>query len=101
MISMLPKQQPKRSSTSETLGITESCCAQLECKRKSGSTLLVVPRWARAALVIAIIYLFPVGVSSLESGIKVMGADTQERLFSSVSNPLVGLFIGLLGTALV
>jgi len=30
-----------------------------------------------------------------------MGADTQERLFSSVSNPLVGLFIGLLGTALV
>ena len=67
----------------------------------SGSTLLVVPRWARAALVIAIIYLFLVGVSSLESGIKVMGADTQERLFSSVSNPLVGLFIGLLGTALV
>ncbi|MBL6635405.1 MAG: hypothetical protein O3B40_05060 [Actinobacteria bacterium] len=47
----------------------------------SGSTLLVVPRWARAALVIAIIYLFLVGVSSLESGIKVMGADTQERRF--------------------
>jgi len=40
-------------------------------------------------------------VSSLESGIKVMGADTQERLFSSVSNPIAGLFVGLLGTVLV
>ncbi len=30
-----------------------------------------------------------------------MGADTQERLFSSVDNPLAGLFIGVLGTVLV
>ena len=30
-----------------------------------------------------------------------MGADTQERLFSTVSNPLAGLFIGILGTILV
>ncbi|MGA0231061.1 MAG: Na/Pi symporter, partial [Ilumatobacteraceae bacterium] len=41
------------------------------------------------------------GVSSLEGGIKVMGADTQERLFSNVSHPIAGLFIGLLGTVLV
>ena len=60
-----------------------------------------VPRWLRSIMVLALIYLFLVGVSSLESGIKVMGADTQERLFSSVSNPLAGLFIGLLGTVLV
>ena len=60
-----------------------------------------VPRWLRALVVLGLIYLFLAGVSSLESGIKVMGADTQERLFSQVSNPLVGLFIGLLGTVLV
>lgn len=60
-----------------------------------------VPRWLRSIIVLALIYLFLVGVSSLESGIKVMGADTQERLFSTVSNPLAGLFIGLLGTVLV
>ena len=60
-----------------------------------------IPRWFRGILVLAIIYLFLVGVSSLESGIKVMGADTQERLFSSVSNPIVGLFIGVVGTVLV
>ncbi len=52
-------------------------------------------------LVIALIYVFLVGVSSLESGIKVMGADTQERLFSNVDNPLAGLFVGILGTVLV
>ncbi|HJM28940.1 MAG: Na/Pi symporter [Acidimicrobiales bacterium] len=60
-----------------------------------------MPTALRASLVIGLIYTFLVGVSSLESGIKVMGADTQESLFSSVSNPIAGLFIGILGTVLV
>jgi len=67
----------------------------------SEATPIRVPRWLRSITVLALIYLFLVGVSSLESGIKVMGADTQERLFSSVSNPIAGLFVGLLGTVLV
>lgn len=60
-----------------------------------------MPPLLRSALVVALIYFFLVGVSSLEAGIKIMGADTQERLFSTVSNPLAGLFIGVLGTILV
>ena len=60
-----------------------------------------LPRPARAVLVVGFIYLFLVGVSSLEAGIKAMGADTQEQLFSNVSHPLAGLFIGILGTVLV
>jgi solute carrier family 34 (sodium-dependent phosphate cotransporter) len=60
-----------------------------------------MPTPLRATIVLGLIYTFLVGVSSLESGIKVMGADTQEMLFSSVSNPLAGLFIGILGTVLV
>jgi sodium-dependent phosphate cotransporter len=60
-----------------------------------------LPTPARAVLVFGLIYVFLVGVSLLESGIKVMGADTQERLFSSVDNPLAGLFVGILGTVLV
>jgi sodium-dependent phosphate cotransporter len=55
----------------------------------------------RATLVVGLIYVFLVGVSSLESGIKLLGADVQESLFSGVTNPLAGLFIGLLGTVLV
>ena len=60
-----------------------------------------MPTLLRASFVFGLIYTFLVGVSSLESGIKVMGADTQESLFSSVSNPVAGLFIGILGTVLV
>ncbi len=57
--------------------------------------------WARSILVFLLIYTFLIGVSMLEKGIKVMGEDTQETLFSSVDNPLAGLFIGILGTVLV
>lgn len=60
-----------------------------------------LPTPARAALVVALIYIFLVGVSMLESGIKVMGADTQASLFESVNNPIAGLFVGILGTVLV
>jgi sodium-dependent phosphate cotransporter len=60
-----------------------------------------MPAGVRALFVLTLIYVFLVGVSLLESGVKVMGADTQERLFQGVSNPLAGLFVGILGTVLV
>lgn len=60
-----------------------------------------MPTGLRALLVVTLIYVFLVGVSLLESGIKVMGADTQQQLFEGVSNPLAGLFVGILGTVLV
>lgn len=60
-----------------------------------------MPTWLRAILVGGLIYLFLVGVSALEAGVKVMGQDTQERLFESVSNPIAGLCVGILGTVLV
>jgi sodium-dependent phosphate cotransporter len=64
-------------------------------------TRLEMPTWMRSALVFGLIYTFLVGVSTLEKGIKIMGEDTQERLFSSVSNPIAGLCVGILGTVLV
>lgn len=60
-----------------------------------------LPGPARSVIVFALIYLFLVGVSLLEAGIKDMGAETQEQLFAPVGNPLAGLFIGILGTVLV
>jgi sodium-dependent phosphate cotransporter len=48
-----------------------------------------------------LIYIFLVGVSSLEAGIKIMGQDTQESLFSAAGNPIAALCIGILGTVLV
>lgn len=60
-----------------------------------------IPASLRSAIVVGLIYFFLVGVSSLEAGIKIMGEDTQERLFSAASNPIAALSIGILGTVLV
>jgi len=59
-----------------------------------------VPAPIRAAVVIALLFLFLVGVGLLESGINALGSDVQEELFSSVSNPMAGLFVGILATVL-
>ncbi len=60
-----------------------------------------LPTPVRSVLVFTLIYLFLVGVSLLEAGVKVMGEDTQKSLFESVNNPLAGLLVGILGTVLV
>jgi sodium-dependent phosphate cotransporter len=60
-----------------------------------------MPTAFRSLFVLGFIYIFLVGVSSLETGIKIMGQDTQESLFSAVDNPIAGLCIGVLGTVLV
>lgn len=60
-----------------------------------------LPPAARAAAVVALLYLFLVGVSLLEEGIEGLGSGVQEQLFESVSNPLAGLFVGVLATVLV
>jgi solute carrier family 34 (sodium-dependent phosphate cotransporter) len=57
--------------------------------------------YLRAALVVGLLYLFLVGVGSLEAGIRHMGAGFQEGLIRSVTNPLAGLFAGILATVLV
>ncbi len=60
-----------------------------------------LPPAARAVVVILALYAFLVGVALLESGIAAMGEGFQEGLLESVSNPLAGLFAGILATVLV
>ncbi|MEE8421994.1 MAG: Na/Pi symporter [Dehalococcoidia bacterium] len=50
---------------------------------------------------VALLYLFLVGVSTIEAGIRAMGSDFQDGLLESVNNPLAGLFAGVLATVLV
>jgi len=56
---------------------------------------------ARGALVVALLYLFLTGVELLSGGFKTMGGGFVDGLFEGVSNPLAGLFVGLLATVLV
>jgi solute carrier family 34 (sodium-dependent phosphate cotransporter) len=59
------------------------------------------PTWLRAILVVALLYLFLVGVSLLEDGIAQLGEGFQDALLRSVDNPVAGVFAGLLATVLV
>jgi solute carrier family 34 (sodium-dependent phosphate cotransporter) len=68
---------------------------------RSSSSPKSLPTAIRAVLVLGLLYAFLVAVSSLEAGIKIMGQDTQEALFSAAGNPIAGLCIGILGTVLV
>jgi sodium-dependent phosphate cotransporter len=60
-----------------------------------------IPVRVRVILVLFLLYLFLVGVKALESGIKGFGEDFTDSLFSGVSNPIAGLFVGILATVLV
>lgn len=60
-----------------------------------------LPTLVRALLVVVLLYLFLTGVELLSGGFKTMGKDFVDGLFEGVSNPLGGLFVGLLATVLV
>ena len=60
-----------------------------------------IPGLVRGPLVFSLLYLFLGGVKTLESGIKGLGSGFSDGLFEAVSNPLAGLFVGILATVLV
>ena len=60
-----------------------------------------IPTLVRAFLVLALLYLFLTGVELLSGGFKTMGKGFVDGRFEGVSNPIGGLFVGLLATVLV
>jgi sodium-dependent phosphate cotransporter len=60
-----------------------------------------LPGWARTLLVIALLYLFLVGVRLLESGINGVSGGADESLFQGITNPIAALSVGVLATVLV
>ena len=56
---------------------------------------------ARALSVFAVLYVFLVSVKLLGTGFEMFGGEFSERLIATTSNPLVGLFIGILATSIV
>lgn len=57
--------------------------------------------WVRAVSVIALLYLFLVGVNGLGSGFKLLSRDLLDTFFTATSNPFLGLMVGILATTLV
>ena len=60
-----------------------------------------MPPALRSVVVVALLYLFLVGVKMLEGGIKGLGSDTAGGLFDGITSPLAALFVGILATVLV
>ena len=50
--------------------------------------------------VLAALYLFLVGINGMSSAIKNMGSNVAQSIFSTTSNPIVALFIGIFSTVL-
>ena len=55
----------------------------------------------KVAAVLALLFLFLVGVKTLGGGFKLLGKDILEAFFSATSNPFFGLVVGILATTLV
>ena len=60
-----------------------------------------VPTIVRGLVVAILLYFFLTGVELLSGGFKTLGKDFVDGLFQGVSNPIGGLFVGLLATVLV
>jgi sodium-dependent phosphate cotransporter len=55
----------------------------------------------RLLAIIALLYLFVLSITLLGSAFKLAGKEFAESIFSATSNPVVGLLIGLLATAII
>lgn len=55
----------------------------------------------RVLLLLGILFVFLVSLNLMSGGFKLLGKDIAEQIITITSNPFVGLFVGLLATALV
>jgi sodium-dependent phosphate cotransporter len=64
------------------------------------STSLGEKLW-RAAQLLALLYVFLLAISMMGVAFKLLGKDFAETLITSTSNPVVGLMVGMLATAII
>lgn len=55
----------------------------------------------RGIILLLAIYFFILGVRVLGGGFELLGEEMAKKLISSVSNPLIGVFVGVLATSLI
>lgn len=55
----------------------------------------------RTGLVLALLFVFLLGVNGLGDGFKALGSNALEAFFAATENPFIGLMLGILATTLV
>lgn len=61
----------------------------------------IVRTLGRVVLLLAMLYAFLGGVDLIGTGMAGLGSGTTDQLFRGISNPVLGLFVGILATVLV
>ena len=75
-----------------------------EAVKKKISSFYSLPRdsvFLKILLIFALLYLFILSITLLGSAFKLFGKDFAVAIFGATSNPLVGLMIGILATAII
>lgn len=75
--------------------------ASLPARARGATGLSRGERALRLLLLIVLLYAFLVAVDALGTGIGGFGEDFTDELFQGISNPFVGLMVGVLATVLV
>jgi len=60
-----------------------------------------IPPWARALIVLGLLFVFLVGVKGLGDGFKMLGKGVLDSFFSATENPFLGLIVGILATTIM
>lgn len=106
---MSAKPSDKRSSADEDPKGAAATSSSADAARLSAETTaplqpalgLLRFKIVGALVVFALLYLFLVSISLLGAGFGLFGRDFAETLISTTSNPFIGLFIGLMATAII
>ena len=61
----------------------------------------ILKTWGAIFLLFGVLYLFLVSIGMMGGSFKLFGKSFAEQLVSTTSNPIVGLFVGILATTLV
>ncbi|UCG86072.1 MAG: Na/Pi symporter [Gemmatimonadota bacterium] len=68
---------------------------------KRPDQLAAVHGLTRGLVVLALLFVFLVGVNGLSDGFKSLGSDLLDSFFKATENPFIGLMVGILATTLV
>jgi sodium-dependent phosphate cotransporter len=71
----------------------------MELRNGDAPTYLKIAQ--KVLLILLILFVFLVALNLMSGGFKLLGKDIAEQIITITSNPFIGLFVGLLATALV
>jgi sodium-dependent phosphate cotransporter len=93
-----PFRNPPRS---ETISVSQSTDPERMDHRPADAGSHALVSVARLISVLGVLYVFLVSVKLLGTGFEMFGGEFSQDLIATTSNPLVGLFIGILATSIV